>query len=107
LYTISILFAIFVHYNLKYELDYDGGFILQKDVNWSLLTEGLAIPTSVCSRFADWDATILTHGASKPWLIGPIVQHPSSIMTMNAPLARASLPNAKLTVSILAKSLIV
>ncbi len=39
--------------------------------------------------------------------IGPIVQHPSSIMTMNAPLARVSLPNAKLTVSILAKSLIV
>ena len=38
-------------------MDYDGGFILQKDVNWSLLTEGLAIPTSVCSRFADWDAT--------------------------------------------------
>ena len=34
-------------------MDYDGGFILQKDVNWSLLTEGLAIPTSVCSRFAD------------------------------------------------------
>ena len=47
-------------------MDYDGGFILQKDVNWSLLTEGLAIPTSVCSRFADWDASILEHGASKP-----------------------------------------
>ena len=46
-------------------MDYDGGFILQKDVNWSLLTEGLAIPTSVCSRFADWDASILEHGASK------------------------------------------
>ena len=41
------------------------------------------------------------------WLIGPIVQHPSSIMTMNAPLARALLPNASLTVSILVKSLIV
>ena len=47
-------------------MDYDSGFILQKDVNWSLLTEGMAIPTSVCSRFADWDASILTHGASKP-----------------------------------------
>ena len=47
-------------------MDYYGGFILQKDVNWSLLTEGLAIPTSVCSRFADWDASILTHGTSKP-----------------------------------------
>ena len=47
-------------------MDYEGGFILQKDVNWSLLTEGLAIPTSVYSRFANWDASILTHGASKP-----------------------------------------
>ena len=50
-------------------MDYDGGFILQKDVNWSLLTEGLAIPTSVYSRFADWDVSILTHGASKPMKI--------------------------------------
>jgi hypothetical protein len=47
-------------------MDYYGGFILQKDVNWSLLTEGLAIPISVYSRFAEWDASILTHGASKP-----------------------------------------
>ena len=47
-------------------MDYDGGFILQKDVNWSLLTEGLAIPTSICSRFADWDASIMTHKANKP-----------------------------------------
>ena len=47
-------------------MDYACGFILQKDVNWSLLTEGLSIPTSVCSRFADWDASILTHGTSKP-----------------------------------------
>ena len=46
-------------------MDYDDGFILQKDVNWSLLNEGLAIPISVCSRFADWDASILRHGASK------------------------------------------
>ena len=47
-------------------MNYDDGFILQKDVNWSLLNEGLAIPISVCSRFADWDASILKHGASKP-----------------------------------------
>ncbi len=46
-------------------MDYEAGFILQKDVNWSLLNEGLAIPISVCSRFADWDASILEHGASK------------------------------------------
>ena len=46
-------------------MDYEAGFILQKDVNWSLLNEGLAIPVSVCSRFAEWDASILKHGASK------------------------------------------
>ena len=46
-------------------MDYDGGFILQKEVNWSLLNEGLAIPISVCSRFSEWDASILQHGASK------------------------------------------
>ena len=46
-------------------MDYESGFILQKDVNWSLLNEGLAIPISVCSRFSDWDASILKHGASK------------------------------------------
>ena len=46
-------------------MDYDGGFILQKEVNWSLLNEGLAIPISVCSHFSEWDASILKHGASK------------------------------------------
>jgi len=46
-------------------MDYDSGFILHKEVNWSLLNEGLAIPISACSRFSDWDASILKHGASK------------------------------------------
>ena len=46
-------------------MDNEGGFILQKDVNWSLLNEGLAIPISVYSRFAEWDVSILKHGASK------------------------------------------
>ena len=46
-------------------MDYESGFILQKDVNWSLLNEGLAIPISVSSRFSEWDASILKHGASK------------------------------------------
>ena len=46
-------------------MDYDGGFILQKEVNWSLLNEGLAIPISVCSRFSEWDTSILQHGTSK------------------------------------------
>ena len=46
-------------------MDYDNGFILQKEVNWSLLNEGLAIPISVCSRFSEWDTSILQHGTSK------------------------------------------
>ena len=46
-------------------MDYDNGFILQKEVNWSLLNEGLAIPISVCSRFSEWDASILQHGTCK------------------------------------------
>ena len=46
-------------------MDYDDGFILQKDVNWSLLNEGLAIPISVYARFNEWDASILKHGAGK------------------------------------------
>ena len=46
-------------------MDYDNNFILQKNVNWSLLNEGLAIPVSVCSRFHAWDSSILEHGASK------------------------------------------
>jgi predicted HNH restriction endonuclease len=47
-------------------MDYDGDFILQKSVNWSLLNEGLAIPVSVCSHFDTWDSSIREHGASKP-----------------------------------------
>ena len=56
--------------------------------HWNLLH---AVVKKAAQALADW----------------AIAQHPSSIMTMNAPLARASLPNASLTVSILAKSLIV
>ncbi len=46
-------------------MDYENGFILQKDVNWSLLNEGLAIPVSVCDIFHKWDSSILQHGAKK------------------------------------------
>ncbi len=46
-------------------MNYENGFILQKDVNWSLLNEWLAIPISVYSRFYEWDASILKHGVGK------------------------------------------
>ena len=44
---------------------YDSKFLLQKNVDWSLLNEGLTIPVSVCSLFKAWDASILNHGLSK------------------------------------------
>ena len=46
-------------------MDYDNGFILQKTVDWSLLSDGMTIPVSVCSLFKAWDESILTHGQSK------------------------------------------
>lgn len=45
-------------------MDYEGGFIIQKGVNWSLLNEGLAIPISASSRFFEWDVSILKHGSA-------------------------------------------
>lgn len=47
---------------------------------------------------------LLSRKQPRLWLIGLIVQHLSSIMTMNVPLVRASLPNANLAVSILMSS---
>ena len=46
-------------------MEYDGGFIMQKTVDWSLLNDGMTIPVSVCSLFRSWDESILTHGQSK------------------------------------------
>ena len=30
-------------------MDYDGGFIMQKTVDWSLLNDGMTIPVSACA----------------------------------------------------------
>ena len=46
-------------------MDYDGRFVMQKTVDWSLLNDGMTIPTAVCSLFAAWDESILKHGMSK------------------------------------------
>ena len=46
-------------------MDYDGRFIMQKTVDWSLLNDGMTIPVSVCSLFRAWDESILTHGRCK------------------------------------------
>ncbi len=43
----------------------EGQFILQKEVNWSLLNYGLPIPVSVWNLFHAWNSDILNHGVSK------------------------------------------
>ena len=46
-------------------MDYDGRFILQKTVDWSLLNDGMTIPVSACALLKAWDDSILIHGAGK------------------------------------------
>lgn len=46
-------------------MDYETGFVMQKMVDWSLLNDGMTIPTAACSLFKVWDESILTHGKSK------------------------------------------
>ena len=46
-------------------MDYDGSFIMQKTVDWSLLNDGMTIPVSACALLKVWDEAILTHGAGK------------------------------------------
>lgn len=46
-------------------MDYEGKFILQKEVNWSLLNRGLAIPVSLWKLFGAWNPDILVQGVTK------------------------------------------
>ena len=46
-------------------MDYDGRFIMQKTVDWSLLHDGMTIPVSACALLKAWDEPILTHGVGK------------------------------------------
>ena len=46
-------------------MDYDGRFIMQKTVDWSLLNDGMTIPVSACALLKAWDESILTHGVGK------------------------------------------
>ena len=46
-------------------MDYDGRFIMQKTVDWSLLNDGMTIPVSACALLKAWDESIFTHGAVK------------------------------------------
>lgn len=46
-------------------MDFDGDFIMQKTVDWSLLNDGMTIPVSACALLKAWDESILTHGWCK------------------------------------------
>ena len=46
-------------------MDYDGRFIMQKTVDWSMLNDGMTIPVSACALLKAWDESILTHGVGK------------------------------------------
>lgn len=46
-------------------MELQSDFLMQKNVDWSLLHDGMTIPVSVCSLFKVWDESILTHGQSK------------------------------------------
>lgn len=46
-------------------MNYDGGFILQKNVNWSLLKEGFTINVASFEMFKTWNPTVLVHGTKR------------------------------------------
>ena len=46
-------------------MELQSDFLMQKNVDWSLLHDGMTIPVSVCSLFKVWDESILIHGQSK------------------------------------------
>ena len=41
-------------------MDYDGRFIMQKTVDWSLLNDGMTIPVSACALLKDLDESIIS-----------------------------------------------
>ena len=41
-------------------MDYDGRFIMQKTVDWSLLNDGMTIPVSACALLKVWDESIIS-----------------------------------------------
>lgn len=46
-------------------MNYEGNFIMQKEINWSLFKYGLAIPMSVWNLIYAWDSSLRMHGASR------------------------------------------
>jgi hypothetical protein len=46
-------------------MEYDQNFIMQKQVDWSLLNDGFTIPVAVTPLLGAWDESLLTHGQTK------------------------------------------
>lgn len=46
-------------------MEFERGFIMQKNVDWSMLNDGFTIPVSVYSLLEAWDKTIMIHGQVK------------------------------------------
>jgi hypothetical protein len=42
------------------KMDYDGRFIMQKTVDWSLLNDGMTIPVSACALLKAWEESIIS-----------------------------------------------
>ena len=77
-------------------MDYDGRFIMQKTVDWSLLNDGMTIPVSACALLKAWDESILTHGVCKDIKV-----------LIDGELYDAKLKNQVLSVKLPAKSIVV
>lgn len=46
-------------------MEFERNFIMQKDVDWSMLNDGFTIPVAVYSLLKAWDETLLKHGQGK------------------------------------------
>ena len=44
---------------------YEGNFVMQKNVDWSMLNDGFTIPIAAYSLLGAWDKSLLTHGQVK------------------------------------------
>lgn len=47
------------------DIDFESNFIMQKDVDWSLLIAGITIPQSTYNLLKGWNSEILQHGTIK------------------------------------------
>ena len=46
-------------------MEYEQNFVMQKNVDWSMLNDGFTIPIAAYSLLGAWDKSLLTHGQGK------------------------------------------